>query len=172
MPSNPRNWLPVNLNPTSARSTLAKIVSGGQTGADRAALDFAIERGVPHGGWCPKGRKAEDGRIPIEYQLQESSRADYLQRTEMNVRDSDGTVLFTMKPKLSGGSRRTAQFVASHNKPLAFLPATLGSKRCAKLLAEFIQQYDIRTMNVAGSRASKEPDVAAFVTAVLTHLYE
>ena len=151
---------------------LTKIVSGGQTGADRAALDFAIERGIPHGGWCPKGRKAEDGRIPLGYQLQESSRADYLQRTEMNVRESDGTVILTMKPKLSGGSRRTAQFVSSHRKPLTFLSATLGPKRCATLLAEFIQQYGFRTLNVAGSRASKEPEVAAFVLAVLNHLYE
>ena len=73
-----------------------KIVSGGQTGADRAGLDFAIAHGIPHGGWCPKGRKAEDGTIPERYGLSETSRADYLQRTEANVRESDGTVIFTV----------------------------------------------------------------------------
>jgi hypothetical protein len=80
-----------------------KIVSGGQTGADRAALDWAIFHDLPHGGWCPKGRKAEDGVIPDQYQLTETSSASYPQRTQWNVRDSDGTVIFTMTSKLFGG---------------------------------------------------------------------
>ncbi len=63
-----------------------KIVSGGQTGADRAALDFAIAHGIPQGGWCPKGRKAEDGPIPDRYQLKETPSDNYAQRTEWNVR--------------------------------------------------------------------------------------
>lgn len=75
---------------------ISKIVSGGQTGADRAALDYAIAIGIPHGGWCPKGRKAEDGPIGPPYALVETPRADYLQRTEWNVRDTDGTVIFTL----------------------------------------------------------------------------
>ena len=87
---------------------ITKIVSGGQTGADRAALDWAIEYEIPHGGWCPKGRLAEDGAIPAQYRLQESQSKNYLQRTEWNVRDTDGTVIFTMEPHLSGGSKRTA----------------------------------------------------------------
>ena len=73
-----------------------KIISGGQTGADRAALEFAIKQGIPHGGWCPKGRRSEDGQIDAKYQLQETPSSNYLQRTEWNVRDSDGTVIFSI----------------------------------------------------------------------------
>jgi predicted Rossmann-fold nucleotide-binding protein len=81
-----------------------KIISGGQTGADRAALDFAIKHGMPHGGWCPQGRIAEDGPIDAKYQLHETPSADYVQRTEWNVRDSDGTVIFSVGKELSGCS--------------------------------------------------------------------
>src|SRR6202011_5716034 len=84
-----------------------RIVSGGQTGADRAALDWALQHNVPCGGWCPKGRKAEDGPINPKYPLKESSSVCYLQRTEWNVRDSDGTVLFSIAPILGGGSKKT-----------------------------------------------------------------
>ena len=84
-----------------------KIVSGGQTGADRAALDWAINNGVLYGGWCPKGRTAEDGPIDSGYQLQESHSSNYLQRTEWNVRDSDGTVIFSVGKRLSGNSFET-----------------------------------------------------------------
>ena len=84
--------------------SLCKIVSGGQTGADRAGLDWAIRARIPHGGWCPKGRRAEDGLIPAQYQLIETPNRDYSQRTAWNVRDSDGTVIFSFGPSLSGGS--------------------------------------------------------------------
>ena len=85
-----------------------KILSGAQTGADRAALDWAIFRDIPHGGWCPKGRKAEDGKIPPHYQLTETPSASYLQRTEWNARDSYGTVIFTVAAALAGGSREVS----------------------------------------------------------------
>jgi hypothetical protein len=140
---------------------LEKIVSGGQTGADRAALDWAISRGVPHGGWCPKGRKAEDGRIPDCYDLRETSTANYLQRTEQNVVDSDGTVIFTMKPELSGGSKRTAEFAAKHGKPLLHLSPATPSARA--VLRAFIETGRIKVLNVAGPRASNEPDIASLV---------
>lgn len=97
-------------------SRMAKIVSGGQTGADRGGLDAAIYCNMPYGGWCPKGRKAEDGVIPDKYHLQEHASADYLARTEANVVDSDATVIFTMGV-LEGGSKKTAQFAKKHNKP-------------------------------------------------------
>lgn len=80
-----------------------KILSGGQTGTDRAALDWAIAHGIPHGGWCPKGRKAEDGPIDGRYQLQETPSSSYVERTEWNVRDSDGTVVFSIAAVLTGG---------------------------------------------------------------------
>src|ERR1700756_2207050 len=88
-----------------------KIVSGGQTGADRAALDWARKHNLPCGGWCPKGWKAEDGPINCKYPLKETPSASYLQRTEWNVRDSDATVLFSIQPTLTGGSKRTMEFV-------------------------------------------------------------
>lgn len=86
---------------------IEKIVSGGQTGADRAGLDFAIEQAIPHGGWCPMGRLAEDGPIDSKYALTETPSASYPQRTEWNVRDSDATVIFTITAQLTGGSLKT-----------------------------------------------------------------
>jgi Circularly permutated YpsA SLOG family len=94
-----------------------KIVSGGQTGADRAALDWAMAHNVPCGGWCPKRRKAEDGPIDPKYPLKETPSASYLQRTEWNVRDSDATVLFSIEPALTGGSLKTVDFARKHKKP-------------------------------------------------------
>ncbi|SVA67282.1 uncharacterized protein METZ01_LOCUS120136, partial [marine metagenome] len=100
-----------------------KIVSGGQTGADRAALDWAIANCIPHGGWCPVGRLAEDGPIDTLYNLQETPKADYLQRTEWNVRDSDATVIFSLKPNLTGGSLATMKLAAEHVKPCLHISA-------------------------------------------------
>src|SRR5580765_7508822 len=100
---------------------IAKLVSGGQTGADRAALDFAIEHAIPHGGWCPAGRLAEDGTIPSRYRLTETPGSDYAQRTERNVRDSDGTVVFSTEPVLSGGAKETSGLARKHRKPLLHL---------------------------------------------------
>ena len=102
---------------------IPRIVSGGQTGADRAALDWALSHNLPCGGWCPKGRKAEDGTIDPKYPLKESSSASYLQRTEWNVRDSDATVLFSIAPSLGGGSKKTVEFAKKHNKPCLHLHA-------------------------------------------------
>jgi hypothetical protein len=96
---------------------LKKIISGGQTGADCAALDFAIWHEIPHGGWCPKGRLCEDGTINPRYQLKETSTKSYSQRTEKNVWDSDGTVIFTISPNITGGSKKTAELAAKHHKP-------------------------------------------------------
>src|ERR1039457_5001154 len=86
------------------------IRSGGQTGADRAALDWAMKNGVPYVGWCPKGRKAEDGPLDERYQLTETPSSEYVQRTEWNVRDADGTVIFSIAKTLTGGSRLTADY--------------------------------------------------------------
>lgn len=142
---------------------LENIVSGGQTGADRAGLDVAIRWGFPHGGWCPKGRKAEDGPISSQYQLVETPSANYLQRTEWNVRDSDATLIFTIASTLTGGSKRTAGFAAKHRKPLLHLPRHSSSyEPPALVLQRFVEENDIRILNVAGTRASKEPDVWRF----------
>jgi hypothetical protein len=152
-------------------TTLTQILSGAQTGADRAALDWAIFHDIPHSGWCPKGRKAEDGVIPPQYQLSETPSAAYLQRTEWNVRDSDGTVIFNMAAKLDGGSKRTAEFAHKHGKPWLHISYAGIYERPGKLLAAFVRENSIKTLNVAGSRGSKEPRVAAFVKQALEEAF-
>ena len=146
---------------------LKTIVSGGQTGADRAALDFAIEHGIPHGGWCPRGRKSEDGTISAHYQLKETPGSNYLQRTEWNVRDSDGTVVFSIAPVLTGGSKKTVDLAHKHHKPVIHIARDGGPASPAQALLRFIQDNKIKVLNVAGPRGSKEPDVYAFVKDVL-----
>jgi hypothetical protein len=147
---------------------IEKIVSGGQTGAARAALDFALERNIPHGGWCPKGRQTEDGPIPPSYALEETLKAGYLECTEWNVRDSDGTVIFTLAAELSGGSKRTVGFAALHNKPCYHLSQTSGVEVCVAQLKEAVERHEILTLNVTGPRDSEDPGIAAFVRSVLT----
>ena len=144
---------------------IPKIISGGQTGADRAALDWALSHGVPCGGWCPKGRKAEDGKIDAKYPLQETRSDSYLQRTESNVRDSNATVILSVDSELSGGSKRTIDFARKHKKPCLRLHS--GQIDAGFRLARFVNLGMVEILNVAGPRASKEPDVAHFVVQTL-----
>jgi hypothetical protein len=148
-------------------SRVPKIVSGGQTGADRAALDFAIERGIPHGGWCPKGRWAEDGPIDARYHLQETPSANTVQRTEWNARDSDGTVVFSIAEVLTGGCKETVELARKHGKPVLHLCKANGVSVAELALRRFIAEHGITVLNVAGPRASKEPEVGDFVREVL-----
>jgi hypothetical protein len=142
---------------------LEKLISGGQTGADRAALDVGIRHGFPHGGWCPKGRKAEDGRIGGQYRLVETPSANYLQRTEWNVRDTDGTVVFTLYKEPTGGSLRTINFARKHKKPCLHVSAVFAGYTHPSLkLQQFVAEHGIKRLNVAGSRESKEPGVWQF----------
>lgn len=147
-----------------------RIVSGGQTGVDRAALDFAREHGLPHGGWCPRGRRAEDGEIDSGYELRETPEAKYLQRTEWNVRDSDGTVIFTAARELTGGSNRTRELALALGKPCLHLSRDADAKTAPAKLREFLRRHDIKTLNVAGPRLSTEPAARAFATQVLESL--
>ena len=146
------------------------IVSGGQTGADRAALDFAIEHGIAHAGWCPRGRLAEDGPIDVRYQLQETPSRRYAERTEWNVRDSDATVVFTIAPTVSGGTALTVDVAARLGKPCLHLAQNAGQDAAtsARQLLDFLTIHSVHRLNVAGPRASQEPEIAAFVIAVLT----
>src|SRR4051812_48813096 len=148
---------------------ISKIISGGQTGADRTALDFAIEHGIPHGGWCPKGRKAEDGPIHERYQLQEHASDQYLKRTEQNVIDSDGTVIVTIHPVLTGGSKRTADFARKHRKP--WLHIHKKTPHAGEVLRRFIEEHVIRVLNVAGPRASSQPGIGEVVGMVLEEAF-
>lgn len=143
-----------------------RIISGGQTGADRAALDFALRHELACGGWCPAGRRAEDGVIPKRFPLQETPKTSSSQRTEWNVRDSDGTVIFSSGPELRGGSRETLEFARQQGKPLVHL-AREGTPQPELELARFIAMNKIRTLNIAGPRAPEEPEVAAYVETVL-----
>ena len=148
-------------------AALGKIISGGQTGADRAALDWAIGRGVQHGGWCPKGRKAEDGVIDPRYNLTETPSEDYSQRTEWNVRDSDGTAVFSVRRGLRGGSLLTVEIAGQYNKPVIHLCAQNERTSHAQELRSFIEEFGISILNVAGPRESDEPGVYRFVSHVL-----
>lgn len=142
------------------------IISGGQTGADRAALDFAIKHGVPHGGWCPQGRKALDGPLDPKYKLKETPSDDYLERTEWNVRDSDATVVFTLSKTPSGGSKKTITLAKKHKKPCLHLHRELLAVP-DKLVAFLEKHHPIRRLNVAGSREAKEPGLYDWVTSCL-----
>ena len=144
-----------------------RIVSGGQTGADRAALDWAIERGIPHGGWCPRGRRAEDGRIDRRYALRETPSHDYQQRTRWNVRDSDATLIFSRAAELSGGSAYTARCAERMGRPWQHVHP--GSDD-AESIRSFLEQHRIRTLNIAGPRASTDPGIYEYVLAVLQRL--
>jgi hypothetical protein len=146
---------------------LKRIVSGGQTGSDRAGLDWARANRVEHGGWCPKGRKAEDGTIDHCYSLKETPSSDYPQRTEWNVRDSDATAVFTMTEHLGLGSRKTLSLAKKHNKPAVHVFATGNRFANAASFRLFITRFNVGTLNVAGSRGSNEPDISDFVRSLL-----
>ena len=136
---------------------IQKIISGGQTGADRAALDFAIKRGIPHGGWIPKGRKAEDGTLPEKYDLQEMPTGSYSKRTEKNVLDSDGTLIVS-HGLLTGGSALTTGFAKQHRKPWIHIDLkTTPYPEAARMIQEWVGRNGITVLNVAGARASKDP---------------
>lgn len=140
------------------------LVAGGQTGADRAGLDWAIERGIQHGGWCPRGRKTEDGVLPERYQLQETPASGYLQRTEWNVRVSDATLIFTLDDRLGGGSKRTAVFADSLGKPWLHVRPGVHPKYVAHCLS----RHGVKTLNVAGKRESAAPGIGELVRLVLS----
>jgi hypothetical protein len=146
---------------------IEKIISGGQTGADRAALDFALKFNIPHGGWIPKGRIAEDGPLPDKYQLQEMPTASYQARTEQDVIDSDGTVIFS-RGKPTGGTDYTRKMVLKHKKQLLHIDLNLTtSHAAAHLLSSWIDLQHIKILNVAGPRASKDPAIYNDVLRVL-----
>ena len=133
-----------------------KIVSGGQTGADRAALDFALEWNISHGGWIPKGRLAEDGRLPEKYRLKEMNTTDYARRTEQNVVDSDATLIFS-HGKLTGGSLLTRKMALKHGRPLLHMDLLqTNSFSAAQGIHAWIKEQRIGVLNVAGPRQSQD----------------
>lgn len=160
------------------RSNLLKIVSGGQTGVDRAALDAAIFHDIPHGGWCPLGRRSEDGKIPATYQLTETDSRNYAVRTEQNVRDSDGTLIL-FEDFMSRGTELTAKLTRKLRRPLFKVDISglcdwddetfdqeIGS------VVDWIEQLNIGVLNVAGPRESSAIGIGSAAQAFLVRLFE
>lgn len=181
---------------------IEKVVSGGQTGVDRAALDVAAEYGLACGGWCPRGRKAEDGPIPSSYPLRETPSGTYAQRTEWNVRDSDATLILTMGEP-TGGTELTRSLAEELGKPCLIVdlhqefaadePAdgdrpsrSAGSvdqdaaplKRVQRVrlrtnaFQDWVNRHGVRVLNVAGPRQSTEPGVYDLAVALLRRMLD
>jgi len=136
-----------------------KIISGGQTGADRAALDYAIEFNIPYGGWVPKGRKTEDGTLPDKYKLQEMPTSDYSTRTEKNILAADGTLIVS-HGRLTGGSALTQFLSEKQNKPFMHVDFNrMSIDEASEAVRIWLEKNQIETLNVAGPRASKDPEI-------------
>ncbi|WP_457653878.1 putative molybdenum carrier protein [Rhodocaloribacter sp.] len=147
---------------------IRKVVSGGQTGVDRAALDAATAAGLPVGGWCPRGRRAADGVIDARYPLRETPSAAYAERTAWNVRDSDGTlVLLSGEP--AGGTALTLREAKRQGKPL--LVHRLGESGGVEKVRAWIAREGIRVLNVAGPREEEAPGIYADARTFLTELF-
>lgn len=136
---------------------LRRIVSGGQTGVDRGALDAAIQLGIAHGGWCPRGRLAEDGTIPRRYQLAETDSPKYHVRTLQNVLDADGTLIL-FRGRLSGGTELTHRMAVQHGKPHLLVDLERGD--LAGIVRRWLVEHEIEILNVAGPRESTANGVA------------
>jgi predicted Rossmann fold nucleotide-binding protein DprA/Smf involved in DNA uptake len=145
-----------------------KIVSGGQTGVDRAALDVALAMGIACGGWCPRNRRAEDGRIPDRYPLSETPSANYSQRTRRNVRDSDGTLILLNGPP-RGGSLLTQRTAAARGKPC--LLVDVNTTIAAAEIRSWLGEHGVRVLNVAGPRESQSPGIALAATRLLHDVF-
>ena len=138
-----------------------KIISGGQTGADRGALDFAIAHGIERGGSCPRGRLAEDGPIPARYKLQELASAEYPPRTRRNVKDADATVIFDQAGrKAPRGTALTVRCAKAAARPYVVLHGFPAVAAGAAALTDFLSEQQPGILNVAGNRDSKTPGCA------------
>ncbi len=146
-----------------------KIISGGQTGVDRAALDAALEFEITCGGWCPKGRRAEDGIIPAFYPLQETSSSAYPMRTEMNVQDSDGTLILA-QGSLSGGTFLTLKLARKHHKP--YILVDLLQKADFSFIREWCRKNQVKILNIAGPRESEAPGIYHRAFSFLRELFK
>jgi hypothetical protein len=147
---------------------LERVVSGGQTGVDRAALQAALAAGISVGGWCPRGRWAEDGVIPAVYPLRETPDADPAQRTEWNIRDSDGTLILHRGPH-SGGTALTAQLAEAYGRPL--LQLDLAHSPAPEAVADWVRQRGVRVLNIAGPRESEAPGIGTAALKLLRRLF-
>jgi len=153
---------------TDSRRLWAHIVSGGQTGADRGALDFAVKHGYTHGGWAPSGRRAEDGVIPVKYQLKELAAGGYRQRTRRNVEDSDATLIVNLG-ELDGGTLATRVFAEKSGKPCLVIQVDSGiSDEMVETIIHWLDLHEVNILNVAGPRESKRPGMYRCTIELLT----
>lgn len=150
---------------------IEKIISGGQTGADQAALDAAIKLGIPHGGWIPKGRLTEDGPLSDRYNLIELPTDSYPQRTKKNIRESDGTLILS-HGRLTGGSEYTRKWVLKYGKPMLHIDLNdmLPSYATATIY-NWISAHDIKVLNVAGPRSSTDTKIYDATIYILEDVY-
>jgi len=151
---------------TQQNTVQIKIISGGQTDVDRAALDAALECGIDCGGWCPEGRQEEDGIILEKYPLKELPQGDYKARTKQNVIDSDGTIIIYFGTPV-GGTELTLRYCIDTNTPYCLIDAEeISIARAVQKIQLFT--YGKHTINIAGPRASSEPDAYEYAKAVVT----
>jgi hypothetical protein len=146
-----------------------RIISGGQTGVDRAALDAAIFLQIEHGGWCPLGRLAEDGEIPRQYQLTETKSPKYSFRTRRNVDDAQGTLIFYCD-SLSGGTSLTFRYASERKRP--FLLVDLCQEVDIDMIRKWLIAESVQVLNVAGPRESSYPGISDIAREVLIKLLE
>lgn len=152
------------------RLIVEKIISGGQTGADQAALDFALQSGIPHGGWIPRGRMTENGPLDPKYALRQTSEARYEVRTERNVLEADATLIFHFGP-LAGGSLLTWELAQRHAKPVRAIRLDAGPADPGEI-RRWLAERGVRILNVAGSRASHAPQIGPAVREFLSRVFE
>lgn len=144
-----------------------KIISGGQTGVDRAALDVALKHGIDCGGWCPAGRLDELGRIPDRYPVQELGQGSFAERTLQNVKDSDGTVIIYFE-ELRGGTEYTLNCCIKVAKPHRLIDAAeISEKDAATAIVDLVREHNVSTLNVAGPRKSEWKDGYEFASRAL-----
>ena len=142
------------------------IVSGGQTGVDRAGLDWAIQNGVVHGGWCPKGRLATDGPLPLRYHLRETESSGYRQRTKRNVQDSEATLIFNLG-ELDGGTLQTARFAVALKRPHYVFQLEQSKTAAVEDMVFWWQALRVRSLNIAGPREEKRPGIYQATLSIL-----
>jgi hypothetical protein len=158
--------------PPKILSTLHLIISGGQTCVDRAALDAAIQYNLPHSGWCPLGRKAEDGIIDQRYNLHETNTDNYDERTRQNIDDSDGTLILVanLSIDISPGTMLTHDYLKQVKKP--HLLINLSQETSIATLINWVKINNIHILNIAGPRESQVPGIYLLTRKFLSQLFK
>ena len=158
--------------------SISRVVSGGQTGVDRAALDAAIFVEIPHGGWCPKDRRSESGPIPDLYQLTETDSRNYAVRTEQNVIDSDGTLIL-FEDILSGGTELTSKLARKHKRPCLCLDLAgfvdwteEDFNQAITTTTDWLATHSLNVLNIAGPRESSAPGIQTVAESFLVRLLQ